>query len=274
MTDEDIFGEDESISEFHTKHNPDLGTVSIYTFIRTFAEKLFGKFRSGADRFLKMQMLQCQWVRQSFELARRNKWFSSGILYWMFNDCWPAANGWSIVDYYACPKPAYYAFKRCASALIAAIDEKDGELAVYVCSDSISPKMGSGSLYVYDIKNGLTRVSYSFNFDVSRADTEVALRLPISDIAEYIDKDSIILCDITADSGECDRAYFIDNRYSDTSLTYESPEIVGEDEEYITVRADSFNPCAIIDTPYLLAENAFPIKAGEGKRIKKIKDLK
>ena len=85
MTDDDIFGEDESISEYHTKHNPELGEVSIYGFIRDFTEKLFGKFKSGEDRLLKMQMLQCEWVRKSFELTKRNKWFSSGIIYWMFN---------------------------------------------------------------------------------------------------------------------------------------------------------------------------------------------
>jgi beta-mannosidase len=123
MTEEDIFGDDTYMSEFHTKNNPGLPVRTIYGYVDIMSKKIFGDFKDGADRVLKMQMLQCEWVRLSLELARRNKWYSSGIIYWMYNDCWPAANGWSLVDYYANPKPSYYAFKRAAKPVMGFVIE-------------------------------------------------------------------------------------------------------------------------------------------------------
>ena len=53
----------------------------------------------------------------------------------MMNDCWPAASGWALIDYYNLPKNAYYAFKRCARHMLASID-LDGDLyRLYVVND-------------------------------------------------------------------------------------------------------------------------------------------
>ena len=41
------------------------------------------------------------------------------------DDCWPAANGWSLIDYYAMPKPAYYSFKRGAQSILCCLMENE-----------------------------------------------------------------------------------------------------------------------------------------------------
>ena len=62
------------------------------------------------------QVIQSEAVTEAFRQWRR-KWFTDnrrsvgGALVWQLNDCWPT-NSWAIVDYYARPKPAYYALKR------------------------------------------------------------------------------------------------------------------------------------------------------------------
>jgi len=135
MTDEDIFGEDLSIWLYHTQSNPAL-RKELFEYEQIMAQKLFGNFKDTRDRFFKLKYLQCEWIRIGMEQTRRAKWFSSGIIYWMFNDCWPASSGWAIVDYYCLPKAAYYTFKRCAKGVIGSIEQTDGQYRLYLCNDA------------------------------------------------------------------------------------------------------------------------------------------
>lgn len=77
----------------------------IFDYLRAIAAKLFGTPKSGLDKVFKMQYVQYEWVRLTMELFRRSKWFSSGLIYWMLNDCWPAS-GWALIDYYGTPRRA------------------------------------------------------------------------------------------------------------------------------------------------------------------------
>ena len=62
------------------------------------------------------QVIQSEAVTEALRQWRR-KWRGvderavGGALVWQTNDCWPT-NSWAVVDYYARPKPAYYAIKR------------------------------------------------------------------------------------------------------------------------------------------------------------------
>ena len=69
------------------------------------------------------------------ERCRREKWFCAGVIYWMLNDCWPAASGWSLIDYYNQPKAAYYSFKRAARPILLSIDYADEKYHFYLCND-------------------------------------------------------------------------------------------------------------------------------------------
>jgi hypothetical protein len=53
------------------------------------------------------------------------------------------------------------------------------------------------------------------------------------------------------------------------SLSY-TPDI---EQEEITVRADAFLPCAMVDVPYLLSENCLVLKKGERRCLKKLRAL-
>ena len=268
LTDEDIFGDDTSMSEYHTKNNPAL-KPSLYEYIEMMASKIFGDFKDGYDRVTKMQMLHCEWVRLSFELFRRNKWYSSGIIYWMFNDCWPAANGWSIIDYYAMPKPAYYVFKRCAQPILCCLAENDNKLEVRVSNDSLTEANGSCKLYLYDFKECKNIIEFDFKFDLDKNCQETVYSVDYAEIEKEFTQNTILLCDLESNLNN-DRAFFIPLRFKDINFTYNKVRIIAEDETSLTVTADEFTPFAMIDVPYYLEENCFPMKKGEVKKIQKL----
>ena len=268
LTDEDIFGDDTTMSEFHTKNNPGFGGTTIYEYIDMMTKKLFGDYKNGADRVIKMQYLQCEWIRLSLELFRRRKWYSSGIVYWMFNDCWPAANGWSILDYYANPKPSYYVFARCSKPVIASFERKGNKLDLFVCNDGLTDYKGKGKIYLYDFKIRKSLFEDKFEF-ISKANESYSV---FSINGEKYDSlrnsGTILLCDIEGEFG-FDRAFFIDRKYADLDLVYKYPEIDRISDKKFIVKCDAFLPFAICDTDdNITSDNCFTlINNGEEKII-------
>ena len=270
MTDADIFGDDESISEFHTKTNPSIKEATLYGHLSLMAQKLFGDYRSGEDRVRKMQLMQCEWVRLGVELYRRNKWFSSGILFWMLNDCWPAGSSWSLIDYYARPKPAFYTFMRCAKPVIASLSEEDGKLTVSVSCDALTGAKGKGRLYLYDFSSDEELEPTDFSFDVAPNAAATVLSLDYAPFEERLTRTRLLLCDIEGEDGSTDRAFLVPARYADLDLDDRPVRIVSETPEAITVQADVFTPFALVDCPDLLSENALCLKRGETRTLRRL----
>ena len=267
MTNADIFGENEEMHEYHSQCNPAL-PQTLYGYMRIMAEKIFGPYASGKDRVWKLQALQCEWVRQSMELFRRNKWFSSGILYWMFNDCWPAANSWSIVDYYGCPKPAYYAFRRGAKPFLASVTKKDGRLLVYGCNDSLKPVSGTGTLSLYDFAADETVLEKPFSFQVAANASQEVLSCDFGEWEAMLTDTRAILCDVESNAGK-DRAHLVTDRYLSWKQPFGSVEVLEETPDSVTVRAGGFTPFAILDRTDLLDDNCFLLKKGEVRTLKR-----
>ena len=134
MSSEDIL-EGDDMWQYHTKGNPAL-KFTLFDMLQTFSRKVLGEFTDGYDRLFKLKYAQYEWLRLSFEQARRNEGFCNGMIYWMWNDCWAAAAGWSLVDYYCVPKAGFYSFKRCAWEVLLSAD-KNG---VWVSNRGTFPK--------------------------------------------------------------------------------------------------------------------------------------
>lgn len=266
MTEEDIFGEDRTVSEFHTKNNPGLD-LSLFEYINIMTRKLFGEYTDGKDRARKQQMLHCEWIRVTLEAHRIHKWFSSGILYWMYNDCWPAANGWSIVDYYARPKPAFYAFQRAAKPVIVSLEKKNGNILVHCCNDSLETVSGEGKLYLHDIHTGENLWESVFAIQTDVNSSAVVHTVPYSELRQMLTNGTVLICDAETNLGN-DRAFFLEGRFCDLDLDYTEAEIISREAEEITVRAKSFTPFVLLDEEKLLEENCFMLKTGETKTVR------
>ena len=275
MTDEDIFGDDVSVSEYHTKNNPGLGDITLYGYLDRMARGMFGDYKDGADRIAKMQLLHCEWIRLSLELFRRNAWFSSGIVYWMFNDCWPAANSWSMVDYYGAPKPGYYMFRRAAKPIIVSIarEGEDKPLSVTVCHRGCDTVSGTVRLYRYHIPTGAEETLAHLSF--TSLCNESRVLYSFADSADIGDSEWMLLCDLTSDAGEGeDRAYYLPLAWKYMAWD-DTPSftVAAEDDTTLTVHANTTVPVLLLDVPYLLSDNSMFLKRGETVCITKIRHL-
>lgn len=137
----------------HTKGNPALSRPLLDMFTE-FAQKLFGAFAGWDDQYFKMRYLQYELVRLTVCNARRDLWFCSGILYWMLNDCWPAAMGWSLCDYYAQEKAGLFALRQYAQPVSVSIQPENGGLRI--CIGNILPDAAVCNLNIWrvDLRSG------------------------------------------------------------------------------------------------------------------------
>lgn len=146
MTEKEIFAEATDMWLYHSKGNPALKR-ELMDYMLLFTEKVLGAFKNPHDRFFKFKYFGYEWVRVVMEQARREKWFCSGIVFWMLNDCWAAASGWALIDYYNKPKLGYYAFKRCAKPILCSVDCENGKYVLHVSNDSLTDCLCEAELF-------------------------------------------------------------------------------------------------------------------------------
>lgn len=262
MTPEDVFGSDLTMWRYHTKNNPaeEFRTFELFDYLLAIAEKLFGRFLSGEDRLTKLQFVQYGWVRITMELFRRKKWFSSGILYWMLNDCWPSS-GWSLIDYYALPKMAYYAVKRSSKAVICAISQEDGAVIVIVCNDSLHEVRGKGVLRLVD--SNRTSVIAGFSYNVGANRSEEAYRIEDEALNAALDRGAAAVCDM-----EGDRCVFTRVPPAKMNLRKANVSVKRTDETHVVVKTDAFVYGVVLDGPFVFEDNGFALLAGESRTIR------
>ena len=274
MTEEDILGDDTTVSEYHTKNNPGLGAISLYGYVDRMARGMLGEYRDGYDRIYKMQILHCEWVRLMVELYRRHAWYSSGMIFWMFNDCWPAANSWSHVDYDGNPKPAFYTFRRTAKPIIASVTEEDGAYRVYVSHRGSTPVTASGRLYRYNIVTG--EEEELLRTDTIRPENESRPIASIPADSVTLDREHILLFDLESDAGN-DRAFFYAPAWKDMAFVCPTADDclydVTETDDGYTVTARETVPFLLLDVPYLLSDNSMFLKKRETLHITKAEGL-
>ena len=265
LTDEDIFGKNSDIMEYHCQNNPCL-KETIFAYSEIMAEGFFGKYESPQDRIYKLQLLQCEWLRVSFELFKRNQWFSSGIIYWMFNDCWPASVSWSVVDYYGNPKPAYYVFRRCGKPVITSLHEEDGKIKAYVCVNGKNGVSAKGRVYLYNVLTGEENTLAEFDGEFSAGST-CAAAAEKSKIPQIEQNENIVLCDLESDICS-DRSFYCPNYFKNVPWGKNNAFVLTETGSDFEITADTCIPYVMIDTERKLSDNCFFLKKGETVTLK------
>jgi len=153
MTMEDIASPSAEMWEFRTKDNPYNGQDELthYRMLEKTANVLFGESDCIAMKVKKLEYVQYEFARLQGEHYRRNKYASSGLLFWMYNDCWPA-NGWAMVDYFGLPKAGYYGAKKAFQPLMVSLEDRGSEVGIWLVNDTLEDC--SGQIAVRSVRTG------------------------------------------------------------------------------------------------------------------------
>ena len=254
LTEEDIFGEDLTMFQYHTKGNPAL-PKELFTYFVTLTEKILGSFKNGYDRVFKMQYIQYECVRVVLEQLRREMWFESGVVFWMMSDCWPAAAGWAFTDYYLMPKASFYSFKRCAKPQICSIDYNHGMYQVVVSNNDVFAVGGEISVFAIDTDTNTKTDIWKGDFSVQSQSAE--------EVYSFEDiKNGIIVAEIKC-GATLDRAFYKSGNLhiKESHVTYEIQD------DKIILKADRYIQAVGIDGNVILGDNWFSMLPGEEKEV-------
>ena len=268
MSEDDIMGRpDKTAWRFHTKNNPTgiFETFDLFDMTEAYAEGILGPFSGDLDRVFKLQYVEYEQIRVTMENVRRNKWFSSGIIYWMYNDCWPAS-GWSIVDYYGLPKAAWYGFKRAAAPVIASVTAEKDCFAVYVCNDSLAAASGSARVFVQPTDGGSPRWSRSLTVSVPANTSQCVLRVPMAEVSPLLSDDALLFCELRTQFGT-DRAFFLPKTPGQLRRPAPKVAVLSLIGNTVTLRAETYTHAVALDGEYVFSDNYFPMLPGEEKTV-------
>ena len=98
---------DTTFIEYHGEYNTRFQHLKKLT---RYADE-FGAAASIEDLIMKSELYQALANAFNMEYCRSNKFQTSGLLVWQYNDIWPCLS-WSMVDWYGTPKASYFFLKR------------------------------------------------------------------------------------------------------------------------------------------------------------------
>ena len=269
MTREDLEDPLSRIWEHHTNDNPYKGFTDMnhLQMVKNTGRNLFGDTDVTSVQLARMGYMQYEWVRLTTESLRRQKFYCSGVLYWMYNDNWPASD-WSVVDYFGYAKAGYYSSRRTNAPVIVSLEELEGEIRVWVLNDRLNPVSGVLSLHVQPWQ-GQPLWSRQLNFEVPANTSQAVLEIPKKALEGKLTLQSVLVCDLRTEQ-ETDRAFL----YLGVPKQMELPparltvQREGDDKSgTLTISTDNFARVVTLAGDLDFTDNYFDLLPGESKCI-------
>jgi exo-1,4-beta-D-glucosaminidase len=116
----------DSVWLFHSAGGRRLRRLDRYT---TALNARYGAATSVEGYTLKSQLMSYENERAMFEAYRRNKYESTGIVQWMFNNAWPSIY-WHLFDWYLAPGGGYFGTKKANEPVHVMYSYDDGSIAI------------------------------------------------------------------------------------------------------------------------------------------------
>jgi len=184
-------------------------------------------------------------------------WFCSGVIYWMLEDCWPAAAGWAIIDYFCHPKDAFYTFRRLASHTVLSLDEEDGRLNFHISRDQMGREAADLRWWIIGC-DGQIRL----------AGQKEGLALPENSaaIVHWLAADVLGPGEVLVGEMAGDRAFYRRGGLP-LALCGEGDLTVSADGEGIVLTASRYIHAVELEAPAVFDDNLFSLLPGEVRRI-------
>jgi len=138
----ELFPTDGPVWEWHDKDNEirheKIGMTS-HQALLVMISGMMGEPRSIEEFAEWGGVLQGEFLQAQIGHYRRRR--LGGAMFWMLADAWPAT-GFSVIDYYLRPKPAYYYARRAFAPLSLVFSLEDGRITAWAISDRAQPVKG------------------------------------------------------------------------------------------------------------------------------------
>ena len=205
MTEADLT--DPDMWEYHTKNNPHSSNAqTLFQTVEHDASTLYGRAATPEQHVRQLEYVQYEFIRLAMESARRRKFYCSGIQFWMYNDCWPAA-GWSVLDYWGDRKAGWYGMASGCKPVVAALDLSDEKVfRWWVCNGTPTAVEGTARLTVQPWQGG-PRWSRDVPFRVEANTSASVATIARAEINPLLGLDSVFVCDVESGQGR-DRAWY------------------------------------------------------------------
>jgi exo-1,4-beta-D-glucosaminidase len=116
----------DSVWEYHSAGGRKLRRLQRYT---TALDARYGAASGVEDYTQKSQLMSYENERAMFEAYRRNKYESTGIVQWMFNNAWPSIY-WHLFDWYLAPGGGYFGTKKANEPVHVMYSYDDGSIVI------------------------------------------------------------------------------------------------------------------------------------------------
>ncbi|GBG05802.1 beta-mannosidase [Paenibacillus agaridevorans] len=260
--------------EYHTKNHPGLTDFSLFKALELLGEKLTPSTDNIVERIRRMSFVQRELTQIVVESYRRNRFYTGGLLFWMYNDCW-SASGWSLVDYYGYPKGGYYGIKAASKPVIASVerDRTNGSILCWVCNERLEQSNGIGRLFVLSLDAEATDKamwSSEFEFAVAPGSSAAAATFDDAELRSYLDNRHVLVMEIEGAFGT-DRSVWFTGRPAELQLAPSEARIAkrtdAEGGGTLIVTANRYAHSVMLHGEYVFSDNYFELLPGESKTV-------
>ena len=176
----------------------------------------------------------------------------------MLADCWPAASGWALIDYYGLPKASYYSFKRCAKKVVGSIDKEDGSYSLNISNDGLTGQTLQVSINKLNYKTGkVTPISEQSD----QVDAQKTVRIAIDCV---LLENEIILCDLQNEDIQ-DRCFYKEGKLE--MVKTDCLRVIEKTENSITVEATEYVQAVALEGNGVFSDSYFSLLPGQRRTV-------
>ncbi|MDX9747616.1 MAG: glycoside hydrolase family 2 protein [Paludibacter sp.] len=268
MNDEDLLGSE--MYEYHDIDNPGAaGHRTLFSHMEYLAEQLYGDPNGDNDRRIRqMEYIQHEFVRLGLEGSRRRKFYSSGIQFWMYNDCWPAL-GWSLIDYWGGRKAGWYGFAAGSRPVIAASEQTDKTINWWISNDLAEDIEAKVRIFIQPVAEKAFNIKH-FNLRLKANESTKINELDLAELKSKLATNAILVCEVETAKGN-DRSYWTPARPQDVNYEPVNLRVIREqtyESGIVTITADKWARVVTLEGDVEFEDNYFELLPGETRTIK------
>ena len=269
MTEEDL--EQSEMYDYHSKDNPYIEGPTLFGKLEDLSQRMYGLHGGDVDRRLEqMACVQRDFIRAGLECMRSRKFYSSGLLFWMYNDCWPAS-GWSVIDYWGERKAGWYALRSgCAPVIVATIQDKDADnMQVWISSDSLKDSEGRLEVSIVPTDGSTRKVLIRKPVQIPANRAFKAWEGSLSKISGQCGRKAVLVAELKY-GNRTDRSLWTPGAPKDVEYVKSGMKLSGDfsgTEGKITITTDKWANMVVLHGEADFDDNYFEMLPGETRTI-------